>query len=79
MTVRIEAFIERIKSSANYEDLFATLLDIRDTLQVSHIVYHSINRNGEPFALATYSPEWAAFYEGDELFKIDPNILPFEP
>lgn len=75
MAVRIEAFIDRISSSRSYEDLFATLLDIRDTLQVSHIVYHSINRHGEPFALASYSAEWASFYEGDQLFKIDPVVL----
>lgn len=75
MAVRIEASIERINSSTNYEDLFAALLDIRDDLQVTHIVYHSINRNGEPFALASYSAEWARFYEGDALFKIDPVVL----
>lgn len=75
MALKIEAFIERISSSTTYEDLFATLLELRDTLQVSHIVYHSINRNGEPFALASYSAEWANFYEGDQLFKIDPVVL----
>jgi DNA-binding CsgD family transcriptional regulator len=75
MAIRIEAFIERINSSTNYENLFATLLYIRDALHVSHIVYHSINRNGEPFALASYSAEWASFYEGDQLFKIDPVVL----
>lgn len=75
MTTRMEAFIERINSSKNYEDLFAILLELRDHLHVSHIVYHSINRSGEPFALASYSAEWARYYESEQLFKIDPVVL----
>lgn len=75
MTFELEIFVERINSSKTYEDLFALLLDLRDVLQVSHIVYHSINRHGDPFALASYSTDWANYYGGEELFKIDPVVL----
>ncbi len=75
MILKLERSIELINSSKSYEDLFDALLDLRDTLQVSHIVYHSINRQGEPFALASYSTDWADYYGGEELFKIDPVVL----
>lgn len=75
MTLKLEQFIESINSSKTYEELFEVLLALRDELQVSHIVYHSINRNGEPFALASYSADWANYYGGEELFKIDPVVL----
>ncbi len=71
----LEAFLERTALCNSYEQLYRQVGALRGLFQVNHVVYHSVNRDGEPFALATYGAEWANYYEKEELFKIDPVVL----
>ncbi|MCP5085648.1 MAG: LuxR family transcriptional regulator [Rhodobacteraceae bacterium] len=75
MHSQIEAFLEQTAQCETLEDLYHQIGGLRGILQVEHVVYHSVNRNGEPFALATYGADWADYYEKEELFKIDPVVL----
>ncbi|MEM7439770.1 MAG: autoinducer binding domain-containing protein [Pseudomonadota bacterium] len=71
----IEGFLERIEQSDTLDDLYDAVCDLRGLLGVEHAVYHSVNRFGKPYALATYSAPWAAYYEGEMLYRIDPVVL----
>lgn len=72
---QMEAFLERVEQCNSFEDLYCQIGILRDLFQVNHVVYHSVNRQGAPFALATYGAEWADYYEKEKLFKIDPVVL----
>jgi len=71
----MQAILERVERCNSFEDLFAVICDLRNLFQVSHVVYHSVNRSGEPFALATYAADWANYYEKERLYRIDPVVL----
>ena len=72
---RIAAFLERVALCNTFESLLGEVVSLRDFFQVDHVVYHSVKRDGEPFALATYGAEWANYYESEELYRIDPVVL----
>jgi len=71
----MEAFLERVELCNSFEELYFQIGALRDLFQVNHVVYHSVNQQGDPFALATYGAEWANYYEKEELYKIDPVVL----
>lgn len=72
---QMEAFLERVEHCNTFEALYHQVGELRSLFQVNHVVYHSVNRKGEPFALATYGAEWADYYAKEELYKIDPVVL----
>ena len=47
---------------------------MREVFDVEHAVYHSVDPAGQPYALATYGPDWAKHYECDKLYLIDPVV-----
>lgn len=71
----IEEFLDRIDRCDTLDALYDVVCDLRGLLGVEHAVYHSVNRFGKPYALATYSAPWAAYYEGETLYRIDPVVL----
>jgi LuxR family transcriptional regulator, quorum-sensing system regulator RaiR len=75
MQARLEAFLERVEHTKTFEDLQACVADLRGIFDVNHVVYHSVNREGQPYALATYDAEWAHYYESEKLYQIDPVVL----
>lgn len=42
---------------------------------MKHVVYHAVNRDGDPYALASYSQEWAEHYRNNQLWQIDPVVF----
>ena len=75
MQDQMAAFLERVEQCRTHEELHHEVGALRGLFQVDHVVYHSVNRDGEPYALATYGAEWANYYEKEELYKIDPVVL----
>lgn len=75
MQTPTQAFLERVEQCESLETLDRAVADLRHVLDVDHAVYHSVNNAGEPYALNTYSGEWGDYYEGEELYRIDPVVL----
>lgn len=75
MTVKIEAFIERIKTTNTREDLQNLIEALRDVYDVDHAIYHSVNSVGEQYAALTYDPAWVARYIEKDYARIDPVVL----
>nr|WP_323776609.1 autoinducer binding domain-containing protein [Amylibacter sp.] len=75
MQSQIEAFLERVEQCNTLVALNEVVSELRNIFQVNHVVYHSVNSLGEPYALATYAEDWAAHYENEELYRIDPVVL----
>ncbi len=70
----LESFIEQLQEVRTLEGLNEQVVALRDTLDVEHIVYHSVNSTGEQYAALTYSPEWVGRYLDKDYARIDPVV-----
>ena len=70
----LDAFIERLQTAATFDDLNDLVVSLRDTLDVEHIVYHSVNSTGAQYAALTYQPEWVNHYIESDYARIDPVV-----
>lgn len=75
MQNQIAAFLERVEQCESLVELNTVVAELRHIFQVNHVVYHSVNSQGDPYALATYDQEWAEYYESEELYRVDPVVL----
>lgn len=75
MPSHLEAFLERVEHCKTLVELNQVVAGLRDIFQVNHVIYHSVNSDGDPYALATYDEAWAEHYETEELYRIDPVVL----
>ena len=72
---KLQIFCDQLASCNTLEDLHEFVASLRSLFQVDHVVYHAANRQGEPYAIVTYSNEWANYYEKEELYRIDPVVI----
>ena len=70
----LEAFIDDLQSVETFEELNDLVVTLRDTLDVEHVIYHSVNSTGEQYAALTYSPEWVARYLEKDYARVDPVV-----
>jgi len=70
----LENFIDRLQAVETLDQLNDLVVSLRDTLDVEHVVYHSVNSTGEQYAALTYSPEWVARYMEQDYSRIDPVV-----
>ena len=70
----LESFIEQLQGVQTLNDLNNQVVALRDTLDVEHIIYHSVNSTGEQYAALTYSPDWVARYLDKDYARIDPVV-----
>jgi DNA-binding CsgD family transcriptional regulator len=69
------AFLEQLAQANSIESLHQLVLYSASLFDAEHAIYHSVSANAEPFALASYGPEWANYYESERLFLVDPVVL----
>ncbi|NNL19201.1 MAG: LuxR family transcriptional regulator [Boseongicola sp.] len=58
----------------SHEELIDQVVALRDTFDVEHVVYHSVNSTGEQYAALTYSPDWVQHYLNEDYARIDPVV-----
>ncbi len=75
MASRIEKFVERLQQVRTLDELQRLVEWLRDLYQVEHVIYHAVNRAGEPYAALTYSPSWVDHYLEQDYGRIDPVVL----
>jgi DNA-binding CsgD family transcriptional regulator len=75
MLTKMEAFIERIKTTNTRDDLQQLIESLRDVYDVDHVIYHSVNSVGDQYAALTYDPAWVARYIDSGYTRIDPVVL----
>lgn len=74
MPTALETFLDTIEGCDTLDELDRAVAGLRGIFQVDHAVYHSINRNGTPYALNTYSEDWGSYYLSETLYRIDPVV-----
>lgn len=75
MSRKIAAFLEQLAQANAIEGLHELVLCSASLFDAEHAIYHSVSANSDPFALASYGPEWANYYESERLFLVDPVVL----
>lgn len=71
---RLEPIFDRVQRVSTRDELSEEIADIRDILDVEHVVYHSINSTEEQYAALTYEPDWVARYVEQDYSRIDPVV-----
>jgi DNA-binding CsgD family transcriptional regulator len=71
----LEGLLERLQTTKSIEELQVWTHELRDTLGVAHIVYHTVKQNGENVGAFTYDLDWVRRYIGNDYKSIDPVVL----
>ncbi len=69
-----EDFMERLQRADTLEALQRLTIELRDLMNVDHVVYHWVNNVGERYGVGTYSSEWVDHYVEKGYLFIDPVI-----
>lgn len=75
MRTKLEEFLSDLEQIKTLEELQKLITSLRTVYDVDHIVYHSVNMNGEPFGVLTYSEAWVQRYLDQDYGRIDPVVL----
>ncbi|MBJ3763943.1 LuxR family transcriptional regulator [Maribius pontilimi] len=67
-------FIDRIETAKAIEAVEPILHDVRDALQLQHLLYHWINHEGELLGAGTYPSSWRNHYIAMDFARIDPVV-----
>lgn len=70
----LEDFIERMDHAETREDLTELTFFLRDHYEISHVVYHWVNSDGEQYGAGTYPVAWADHYIASGYLRTDPVI-----
>lgn len=70
----VEPFFDQLSGVRTLDQLNSEIGALRDSLNVEHIVYHSVNSTGEQYAALTYTPEWVDHYIASDYARIDPVV-----
>jgi DNA-binding CsgD family transcriptional regulator len=75
MPLDITSFLEEVERATALDDLQTLVLNLRDRLEVDHIVYHWVSADGEQYGFGTYDPDWVRHYIESDYLRVDPVIL----
>lgn len=75
MNGKIIAVLENLQQVTSPDGLQKLVEDLRGIYQVDHLIYHSINSAGEPYAALTYALDWVDHYLERDYGRIDPVVL----
>ncbi len=70
----LESLIDRLQGVETLDQLDNFIVSLRDSLDIEHVVYHSVNSSGHQYAVTTYQPIWVNHYLGNDYARIDPVV-----
>ncbi len=72
---RLEAVLDHLQTTKSIEELQIWVYELRDTLGVAHVFYHTANLKGEQIGIFTYDVAWIRQYVGKNYSQYDPVVL----
>jgi DNA-binding CsgD family transcriptional regulator len=66
--------LDKLQDVQTLDQLQTHITDLRDSLSVAHLVYHSVNSTGQQYAALTYQDEWVDRYLEQDYQRIDPVV-----
>lgn len=71
---RLETALEGLRNADTLDALTEEVRALRDTFEIEHLIYHSVNASGGQYAALTYSQDWVDRYLSEEYARIDPVV-----
>ncbi|RKF16109.1 LuxR family transcriptional regulator [Roseovarius spongiae] len=71
---RLDAILERLEEATDRDGLQQVTEELRDFLDVRHVVYHWVSAAGEQYGVGTYASEWVERYVAEGYLRIDPVV-----
>lgn len=75
MRTRLNRFLQDLESADRLEQIQGLTTQLRDALEIDHVVYHWVSVDGEQYGFGTYDPAWAQRYQDQDYIRIDPVVL----
>ncbi len=73
--LKLDRFFTKLEQADALEQIQGLIVDLRDTLEIDHVVYHWVSADGEQYGFGTYDPAWVQHYIDKEYLRIDPVVL----
>jgi DNA-binding CsgD family transcriptional regulator len=70
----LEPILETFRSVRVLDELNDKVVSLRDSLEVEHVVYHSVNSTGVQYAALTYTSSWVDRYLDQDYARVDPVV-----
>jgi DNA-binding CsgD family transcriptional regulator len=74
LDTRLETVLDQLASVNTLDALQSHILGLRDTFQVEHLVYHSVNASGGQYAALSYDLDWVDRYVEQGYERVDPVV-----
>lgn len=71
----LEAVLERLQTTKSIEELHVWIHELRDALNVDHVIYHTGNIRGEQVGAFTYPLDWVRHYIEKDYQATDPVLV----
>lgn len=75
MDARRQTALDALESASSLSELQNSILALRDSFEVEHLIYHSVNSTGQQYAALTYSEAWVQEYLDRDYARVDPVVL----
>ena len=75
MDLVLQTALAELDETTALPDLQDRILALRDSFEVDHLVYHSVNSTGDQYAALTYSDDWVLRYINNDYARLDPIVL----
>lgn len=75
MNTRLEDILHRLETAEGLDGIQSAIVQLRDELGISHLVYHWVDSAGDQYGCGTYSDAWRARYLEQNYLRVDPVIV----
>lgn len=75
MDLVLQTALADLEETTALPDLQGRILALRESFEVDHLVYHSVNSTGDQYAALTYSDDWVQRYINQDYARLDPVVL----
>jgi len=72
---KLPSVLESLQQVKTFDGLQRLVEDLRELYGVEHLIYHSVNSAGTPYAALTYDLDWVDHYLEEDFGRIDPVVL----
>ena len=74
MARKLDDVLERLGKISSFDGLEGEVLDLRNTFDVEHVVFHAVKATGERWGAVSYDASWVQTYMEENFQLIDPVV-----
>lgn len=67
--------LQRLEAADGLEGIQSAIVQLRDVLEIEHLVYHWVDSAGDQYGCGTYTDEWRDRYIEKDYQRVDPVIV----